>query len=645
MGLLLPGPASAPLAAPPLGPAAAPEDFPEPEALTPAVAFWMRVYLEVTSSQGLLHDSQRLGVVYETIRFGDRKSKRARERHIDARKKHWRAVLRRLARGEEPRDQSGESMLHLFELALGRTPTPGDLHTASRRIRFQLGQRDKFREGIIRSGAYEDAMRAVFRRDGLPEDLAYLPHVESSFNIDAYSKYGAAGVWQFMRSTGSRYLTINYVVDERLDPMLATRAAARLLRQNYRSLKSWPLAITAYNHGASGMRRAKRKLGTDRIDVIVQKYRSRTFGFASRNFYAQFLAARKVLAAYEPYFGPLQRDTPEVVDEIKLPYYIDPSDLRTHLGISPDVIRRYNRSLRRPVFNSGKRIPAGYVLRLPAGTIHPDPETWLAAIPGERHHAKQHRSQYYQVRRGDTLSRIASRNRTSVATLVAINNLPSRHRIYPGQVIQLPGGGKRSAPKPKPMALVRTAQAAPAPAPPEPAPLAVVPAPRPQPAAASASRPKRTAPGTGVRPPALAQDSPWRGVTGNRIIVDADETLGHYAEWLRISAQRLRDLNDLPYGRDLRIGQRLQLDFSRTDPASFLERRMEYHKGIEEDFLTSYRIAGTVDHPLRRGDSLWEISRKTYRVPAWLIRRYNPEADLTRLEPGQILVIPVLEAL
>ena len=91
--------------------------------------------------------------------------------------------------------------------------------------------------------------------------------------------------------------------------------------------------------------------------------------------------------------------------------------------------------------------------------------------------------------------------------------------------------------------------------------------------------------------------------------------------------------------------QRLRLDLSRVDPATFLERRMEYHKGIEEDFLSAYRVAGTVEHELRRGDSIWQLSHETYRVPSWLIRRYNPSSDLTKLIPGETLQIPVVESL
>ena len=644
-------------------------DFPLPERLIPAVDFWQRVYLDATTKQGFLHDSRRLGVIYELVDLGNRSSSRSRQRHIDKRRKHWRGVLRKLSRQPSSLSAAEQALLGSIANALGRKPTPSDLLTMSKRIRFQLGQRDKFRIGVIRSGAYEAEMQATFRSMNLPEDLAYLPHVESSFNVHAYSKYGAAGLWQFMRSTGRRYMTVDYVVDERLDPTVSTGGAARLMRDNYQMLKSWPLAITAYNHGAAGMRRAVRRLGTKDMGVIAEKHSSRTFGFASRNFYAQFLAARRIMGSYETHFGPLHRDSPEVVDEIELPFFAEVDDLQNYLGLSKSIIQHYNPALRKPVFNSQKRIPEGFVLRLPAGTVSADRQAWLAQLPPERRFDEQHASHYYQVRRGDTLSQIARRHGTRVSTLVALNGLSSRHRIYPGQVLHLPdhAGKKRSKPKTKPIELARTAQAAtlepekPAqpkkPADPIEPPASTANAQQPTaparpetPTQAQASEPNppsgRIAPWTRAPEnpvPELPDDSPWRSVEGNRVLVDADETLGHFANWLEVSAQRLRNLNGLRYGRPLQIGQRLKLDFSRVDASTFLRRRTEHHKAIEEDFLSGYEINGTTEHTVRRGDSIWELSHKKYRVPTWLIRRYNPDQDLISLTPGTKLQIPAVE--
>jgi membrane-bound lytic murein transglycosylase D len=820
-------------------PLQAEELFPEPPSLHPAVAFWTRVYTEVDTDSGLLHDDRHLGIVYETLHF-DTDNRRVRQRLINRRKHHWRAALLRLGHGGAPRDGRERAVAESLAAALGRAPTAGDYRHAAQRLRFQLGQRDKFRLALIRAGAYEDRMHAMFRDMGLPPDLAHLPYVESSFHPRAYSKYGAAGIWQFIRSTGRLYLNIGYVVDERLDPMRATRAAAELLRRNYERLGTWPLAITAYNHGAAGMERAQRVLGTDDIGVIVQKYRSRTFGFASRNFYAQFLAACDVVHNYRAYFGDLDRDSPKDVDKVQLPFYVDVKDIERYLGVDTDVLARYNPSLRPPVFDSYKRIPAGYTLRLPAGTVAGDADTWLAGLPDAHRYDKQVVSRFHTVRRGETLSQIAKIHRTRVSTIVALNNLRSSRWIYPGQVLELlasdadrqraasaeprkpPPGGlytvrrgdtlsgiarryglttrdlavlndlrsrnriypdqKLAVAEPEQAQSRQVAASDSGPAQPEAAdgagaeagafaayevvhgdtlvgiaeshdttvrqlvalndglddvirPGQVLRLPagesleagsaaggvqqasldespgdddsaaggmqeasvdeRPQDGSAAGSvqdaslderpgdddsaaggmqeasldeglqdrsaagdreitppavetapvamLPNGETPATSLPVPAWSGNSRWRRIDGDWIVVDAEETLGHYADWLKIPTQRLRNLNGLRFGRPVRIGQRLRLDFSRVSRKAFFERRLAYHKAIEEDFLGSYRITGLLDHTLRRGESLWTLAYQLYEVPPWLLYRFNPNTDLRRLRPGERLTIPIVE--
>jgi membrane-bound lytic murein transglycosylase D len=115
------------------------------------------------------------------------------------------------------------------------------------KIRCQIGQKDRFREGLIRSGAFIDEMKQIFHSYGLPMDLVYLPHVESSFNPKAYSKFGAAGIWQFVREAGKRYMTVGYAMDERWDPIRSSEAAAQLLKRSYEKFGSWPLAMIHLN--------------------------------------------------------------------------------------------------------------------------------------------------------------------------------------------------------------------------------------------------------------------------------------------------------------------------------------------------------------------------------------------------------------
>ena len=273
--------------------------FPRPAELEPAVQFWTRVYTEVDTHSGFIHDDLRLDIVYETIKVADDLSSRERRRHIEHAIDTYQAILNKLGSGARERLSDEEQRV----LALFPADTPNaEFKAAADRVRFQLGQSDRFRAGLVRSGTWKQYIYDVLDKHGLPRELASLPHVESSFDPTAYSKVGAAGMWQFTRSTGARYMQIDHVVDERRDPFLATDAAARLLADNFSVVQTWPLALTAYNHGLEGMRRAVVQQGTTDIATIVKKYQSRSFQFASRNFYTAFLAALDIDTHAEKYF-------------------------------------------------------------------------------------------------------------------------------------------------------------------------------------------------------------------------------------------------------------------------------------------------------------------------------------------------------
>jgi membrane-bound lytic murein transglycosylase D len=233
-------------------------------------------------------------------------------------------------------------------------------------------------------------------------------------------------------------MRVDNVVDERMDPFAASDGAARLLRANYNELGSWPLAITAYNHGAGGMKRAIRKLGTDDIGVVVARYESRSFGFASRNFYTEFLAALDVDRNAEHFFGPLHPNEPVVYETVTLDHFLPAEAVERALGVEESVLREHNRSLRPSVWNGAKYMPKGYQLRVPARLVTQPLAGVLASIPAPQRFAKQHRDRFYKVRRGDTLSKIARRHHIKERDLVALNNLRSRHRIRAGQILTLP---------------------------------------------------------------------------------------------------------------------------------------------------------------------------------------------------------------
>ncbi len=414
---------------------AAPDDLPRPPELEPAVAFWARVYTEVDTNAGLIHDRDNLAVVYEAIRLDPDGSRRARIQTVRDSKTHYREILLRLAKGGH--DDLSEEERRVLEL------WPDDvsnarLQKAAYNIRFQLGQADKFRAGLVRSGAWEPHIRHTLKQMGLPEELAALPHVESSFNPDAWSRVGAAGLWQFTRSTGRRYMRIDHVVDERMDPFASSIAAARLLQHNHSVTGDWALAITAYNHGLAGIRRAVRQVGSDNIADLVSSYRSRTWGFASRNFYAAFLAAVEVDFHAEEYFGNVRRADPLRTETIELPFYAPVDALARAFEVDRATLRELNRSLRGPVWEGLKRVPRGHTLRLPKEHGRPPASELLARIDGSERYYAQIPDQFHRVRPGEALSTIASRYGVSMRELIALNNLGNANFIRAGQRLRLP---------------------------------------------------------------------------------------------------------------------------------------------------------------------------------------------------------------
>jgi membrane-bound lytic murein transglycosylase D len=415
--------------------------IPRPEGLRDDVNFWIRVYTEVTTNEGFLHDERNLAVVYDTIRFSAGGSSRERQRLVDERRDRHIAALRRIiAALPDPAAREALSAEDKRILAMwGPNPSAIILREATQRVRFQLGQADRFKEGLIRSSTWETHIAETFANQGLPPELAVLPHVESSFNAAAYSKVGAAGLWQFMRSTGRRYMRVDDAVDERLDPYRSTEAAAQLLAYNYRVLNSWPLALTAYNHGAAGMRRAKESVGTDDFVKINRTYSSRTFGFASRNFFPSFLAALTIDENPEKYFGPLQRRPEQKFHEVTMPAYVRLATLERVLGVDREQLRVLNPGWRPTIFNGTRLVPKGYRLRLPPDTA----DKWTAELlssrlPANELYAGQITPRSHRVRRGETLAGIAQRYGMTAARLAEMNGLSASASLRAGRRLNLP---------------------------------------------------------------------------------------------------------------------------------------------------------------------------------------------------------------
>lgn len=406
------------------------------------INFWKLVFTRFGEREVVFHDEDDLRLIYHIERFSKERKNNPREirRQRDYLKRKQRELealfddISRYGPNSSRLSSQHKKIIQQLENANHRV-SASNLRLFKNRIRYQRGIKEKFRDGLVRSGRYLERMRDIFARYNLPQEITYLPHVESSFDYTAYSKVGAAGIWQFTRSTGRSYLRINRYVDERLDPIRATDAAARLMRDNYAVLGNWPLAITGYNHGKNGMLRAKKQHGSD-LKAIISKYRSRYFGFASKNFYAEFLAALLVANNYEEYFGSLEFATPLKFETLRVAKAYDSRYFTTVPGLTRDVLSKYNPHLRKVLSSSGRVLPAGIDLRVPLGKSEPlrvalqsaKTSTSGAMIASDG-------SIRYRVLRGDVLGDIASSFGTSVRSLKRLNGIRNANRIQVGQVL------------------------------------------------------------------------------------------------------------------------------------------------------------------------------------------------------------------
>jgi membrane-bound lytic murein transglycosylase D len=413
--------------------------FPRPAAIEARVRFWARVYSEVETNEGFIHDNRDLAVVYDVVRWPKGLSERQASARYEAAKRQYRNLLLRLAK--HPHDAlSAEErrVLALFPNGVSRER----LEQAAEGVRFQRGQADKFRAGWIRSGQWEPYIQQVLRERGLPLQLAALPHVESSFDPNARSHAGAGGLWQFMPSTARMFkLRVDPIVDERFDPWRATQGAAALLANNHRVTGTWPLALIAYNHGPGGPLRAIRTLGTRDIGVILDRYEGPSFGFASRNFYPSFLAALEIDRQHARYFGPLHKLPAANHDAVVTDGFYSARAIAKTFGVDLGLLRELNPGLREPVWKGQQLVPKGVTLRFPRVEGRAPAAKLLASIPQERR-PEQVSGRYHIVKRGDTISRIARRYGVSERALASANGIRNPRALPVGRRLRIPGGAE-----------------------------------------------------------------------------------------------------------------------------------------------------------------------------------------------------------
>jgi membrane-bound lytic murein transglycosylase D len=425
-----------------------PSRFPVPEAYENSVKFWMRVYGEWDEGKMVIHDSRNMDIVFDVVEYPDENSllRSAARAGLSQRIAEIKGILQEL---DADRAAQGKSPEHKRINDLYKdVHDPDKFRKAVENLRVQQGIKDRFEFGLEQMTRYIGQLKMVMRNEGIPEEIAYLPLVESSFNNQSLSKTRAAGIWQFMPGTARLYMKVNNDVDERLDPYVASRSAARYLKRSYQLFGNWPVALTSYNHGQQGMMNAVRQMGTADYMTIWTRYQGKYFGFASRNFYGEFIAACRVMKQADQYFKDLDYQEPHTHSAVKLAAPLSVSSLLQHSQLSREDLRDYNPALQSSVVFGRRPIPAGYELRLPASKF-PRPEELIAKIRSNQpapvkkatytasNQSAKTTPRTYVVRKGDTLFSISQKFATTIEAIRRLNGL-SHSTIIPGQRLSVP---------------------------------------------------------------------------------------------------------------------------------------------------------------------------------------------------------------
>jgi membrane-bound lytic murein transglycosylase D len=372
------------------------DPFPLLPGLESAVEFWKKIFTEYSTSQLVYFDPLDMSNVYEVVDVGE--DSRTAE-YVNSERERIAA-----AQGVDPE-----------------------------RVRAQRGIKERTAAGLKRSGRHIEQMQQIFKDRGLPIELTYLPIVESSYDINARSSVGALGMWQFMRTTGRQYMRVDRSIDERRDPLESTRAAAAFLQQSYETLGTWPLAITAYNFGPGGMFRAVAEIESDNLVDLIRNYRHPYWGFAPKNFYAEFLAAVEIGKNINQYFPDLELEPGVAIHEIELQRSSSLAALAKTTGLTQNQLLGWNPALSRQT----RLVPAGYRVKVPADAKAQPIPVIEVAQDRVKEQAKPQVVRH-QVKRGETLFHIARRYGASVDRILKINGMGKSHRLRAGTTLLIP---------------------------------------------------------------------------------------------------------------------------------------------------------------------------------------------------------------
>lgn len=291
----------------------------------------------------------------------------------------------------------------------------------------------RFSVWLERSAKYIEIMQDILKEKGMPEELVFLPIVESGFNLNAYSPARAVGPWQFIASTAKRYgLVIDWWRDERKDPVKSTHAAAEYLNDLYQMFGSWKLALAAYNAGEGKIMKAIKKTGTEDYWALLHTKQIRN---ETKEYVPRYIAASMIATTPEEYgFQHLAYHEPLEYDEVTLNSPVDIEVIAKCAGATVEEIRELNPELRR--WSTPPNVP-NYTIRIPAGSKDIFIEN-LNEIPEEERFSID----TYRVKKGDNLKKIAKKAGVPVNGILAMNSMAGIERLKIGEEIKIPPKGK-----------------------------------------------------------------------------------------------------------------------------------------------------------------------------------------------------------
>jgi len=294
---------------------------------------------------------------------------------------------------------------------------------------FQGRLRDYIQESLTRGTKYLPMIQDVFRSEGLPLDLAYIPVIESGFKTNALSKASAKGPWQFMRATATEQgLKTDWYIDERSDPQKATIAAAKYLKQLHEIFNGdWHLVLAAYNGGLGRLQRAMKRSGEEDFWELSES--TRYLPRETREYVPLILAAIIVAKNPAQYGFDISAEEAPAIEKVVVPRAIDLRRVAEWTGKSIDEIQALNPELRRWT----TPVKSEYELKVPAGTASLFTSRLASASPNELVALT-----WYSVKKGDTIATVSRKLRVSRADLAEANHLPIKSRLTAGQSLVVP---------------------------------------------------------------------------------------------------------------------------------------------------------------------------------------------------------------